>query len=128
MKKNELKKIIISSLKSSIKKELPVYISAIIQSKLKAKDINIATIYANAYCVTFQLKKTQVFFIFMIDIQYQAEKEVKDEKNLKSVIPQEYHNFFNVFLKKNSDILPSNQKYNHKIQLEEEQNFCGKSL
>ena len=34
---------------------------------------------------------------------------------------KKYHNFFNVFSKKESDTLPLDQKYNHKIYLKNEQ-------
>ena len=69
------RKATISSLESSDKKELPVSISAIKISKFKTKDIDIAMISTDAYCITYCLKKTQVFVISMKDIQYQAEKE-----------------------------------------------------
>ena len=36
-------------------------------------------------------------------------------------MPKEYNDFFIVFSKKNSDILPFYQKYDYKILLEEEQ-------
>ena len=55
----------------------------------------------------------------MKDIQYKAEKKVRAESNPRSVVLQEYHNFLDVFSKKNSDTLLSHQKYNHKIYLEE---------
>ena len=57
----------------------------------------------------------------MRDIQYQAEKEARAETNPKSVVPQEYHDFLDVFSKKDSDTLPPHRKYDHKIHLEEEQ-------
>ena len=41
--------------------------------------------------------------------------------NPKSVVPQEYHLFFSIFSKKNSDTLFSHWKYNDKIYLEKEQ-------
>ena len=57
----------------------------------------------------------------MKDIQYQAEKKARAETDPKSVVPQEYHDFLDVFSKKNSDTLPPHRKYDHKIHLEEEQ-------
>lgn len=62
------KKAIFSSLDSLEKKELPVPILVTIKSNPKAKDINIAKISADAYCVACHLKKTQVFTISMRDI------------------------------------------------------------
>ena len=57
----------------------------------------------------------------MKDIQYQAKKEARAKTNLKSVIPQKYYNFLDIFSKKNSNTLFLHQKYDHKIYLEEEQ-------
>ena len=62
-----------------------------------------------------------MFAISMRDVQYQAEKKAKAETNPKNVLPQEYHDFLDVFSKKDSDTLPPHRKYDHKIQLEEEQ-------
>ena len=115
------RKVIISSLDSPDEKELPVSIPVTIKSEPKAKDIDIAMIDANAYCIAYCLKEAQVFAVSMRDIQYQAEKEVKAETNLKNVVSQEYHNFFNVFSKKDLDTFPLHRKYDHKIQLEKEQ-------
>ncbi len=57
----------------------------------------------------------------MRDIQYQAEKEARAETDPQSVVPQEYHDFFDVFSKKDSDTFPPHRKYDHKIYLKEEQ-------
>ena len=59
--------------------------------------------------------------VSMSDIQYQVEKEVRAEINLRSVVSQEYYNFLNVFSKKDSDTLLLHYKYDHKIYLKEEQ-------
>ena len=112
------RKVTISSLTSSDKKELPFPISKIKKLDLKAKDIDIAMIGANAYCATCYLKKAQVFTISMRDIQYQAKKEARAETNPKSVIPQEYHIFLDVFSKKDLDIPFPHRMYDHKIHLE----------
>ena len=107
-------------MESSDKKELPVPISTIKISEPKAKDIDIAMIGADAYRAACHLKGAQVFAVSMRDIQYQAEKEARAETDLKSVVPQEYHDFLDVFSKKDSNILPPHRKYDHKIYLEEE--------
>lgn len=59
----------------------------------------------------------------MKDIQYQAEKKTRTETNLKSVIPQEYYNFHDIFSKKDLDTLLSYQKYDYNIYLEEKRNL-----
>ena len=101
-----LREVTISSLESSDKKKLPVSIPAIKKSGRKAEDINIAMIGADVYYIACCLKKAQVFAVSMRDIQYQAEKEARAKTDSKSIVPQEYHNFLYVFLKKNSDTLP----------------------
>ena len=116
-----LKKATINSLDNSNKKELSVFLAAIKILELKAQNIDIIMIGGDTYCTACFLKEAQVFAVSMRDIQYQAEKEDRAETNLKSVVLQEYHNFLDFFLKKNSDILPPYQKYNHKIYLEKEQ-------
>ena len=121
IRKTSPRKATISSLESSDKKELPVPILTTKTSKPKAKDIDIAMIGANAYRVAYRLKGAQVFAVSMRDIQYQAEKEARAETNPKSVVPQEYHDFLDVFSKKDSNTFPLHRKYDHKIHLEEEQ-------
>ncbi len=103
------------------KKELSVLLAAIKTSEPKAQDIDIAMIGADAYCAACRLKRAEVFAVSMRDIQYQAEKEARVETNPKSVVPQEYLDFLDVFSKKDSDTLPPHRKYDHKIHLEEEQ-------
>ena len=41
----------------------------------------------DAYLKACKLKGAQVFSVSMRDLEYQAEKEVKPETNLKSVVP-----------------------------------------
>ena len=115
------RKATINSLESFDKKELPVPIPTTKTSEPKAKDIDIAMIGADAYRAACHLKGAQVFAVSMRDIQYQAEKEARAETDPKSVVPQEYHDFLDVFSKKDSDTLLPHQKYDHKIHLEEEQ-------
>ena len=57
----------------------------------------------------------------MKDLEYQAEKKAKPETNSENVVPEEYHNLLDIFFKKDSDMLPSHRKYNHKIILEGQQ-------
>ena len=73
----------------------------------------------DAYCIACRLKRAQMFAVSMKDILYQAEKEAKAKTNPKSVVPQKYHDFLDVFSKKNSNTFPPHQKYDYKIHLEE---------
>ena len=91
------------------------------KSDLKAKDIDIAIIGADAYYAVCHLKETQIFVLSIRDIQYQAKKKARAETNPISIVPQEYHDFLDDFSKKDLDTLLSHQKYDHKIHLKEEQ-------
>ena len=53
----------------------------------------------------------------MRDIKYQLNKETKPLTNPKIVVPVEYHDFLNVFLKDISNTLRPHGKYDHKIEL-----------
>lgn len=55
----------------------------------------------------------------MRNLEYQAQKKTRLKTDLKSVVSEKYHDFLDIFSKKNSDILPTHQKYDHKIILEE---------
>lgn len=100
IKESNSRKANISSLNNSDKTELLVFIPATKTFQPKVKDIDIAIISKNAYFIPCYLKIAQVFTILMRDKQYQTEKKVRVKTNLKSLIPQEYHNFLDVFLKK----------------------------
>lgn len=114
-------KAIMRNLNSSDKKELPVFIPAIIKSKHQAKDIDIVIICADAYCAACRWKRAQVFTIFMRNIPYQAEKKARTGTNWKSVVSRKIHDFFDVFSKKNSNTFIRYQNYDYKIQLRKEQ-------
>ena len=85
------------------------------------KDVkDVAIIGTNTYCLACQLKRAQVFTISIKNLEFQAEKKARPETNPKTFLPEEYYDFLNMFLKKNSDKLPFYQKYDYKIILEEE--------
>lgn len=52
-----------------------------------------------------KIKRGQSFAIFVKDLKFQVVKKTKSETDLRNVIPINYHNLFNVFLKKNLDII-----------------------
>ena len=68
------------------KKELSIPLAAIKILEPKAKDIDIAMIGANTYCIACRLKEAQMFAVSIKNIQYQAEKDARAEINAKSVI------------------------------------------
>ena len=88
---------------------------------LDIKEVDVAMIGADANRAACIFKRAQVFAVSKRDLEYQAEKEVKQETDLRTIVPAEYHDLLDVFSKKNSDTLPPHQKYDHKIILEEEQ-------
>ena len=62
-------------------------------------------------------QKAEIFAISMRDIEYQLNKRTKPLTDPKTVVPEEYHDFLDVFLKDISDTLRPYGKYNHKIEL-----------
>ncbi len=103
------RKATINCLDSSDKKELSLPLAAIKILEPKAKDIDISMIGTDTYCAACCLKRAQVFAVSIRDIQCQAKKEARAETNLKSVVPQKYHDFLGVFSKKAWDTLPRYQ-------------------
>lgn len=80
-----------------------------------------AIIGANTYCTTFRIKKSQIFALSIKDLEYQVEKEARSATDWRTVVAAEYHDFLDIFPKKNLDTLPSYQKYDHKIILKKKQ-------
>ena len=120
MEKSKPKTVIISISDHSKKKRLSTLTLEVKVSTSVTKEVNVAMIDTDIYCITCKLKRAQVFAIFIKNLKYQAEKKARPETDPKNVIPEKYHDFLDVFSKKNSDISPSHQNYNHKIILEEE--------
>lgn len=50
-------------------------------------------------------------------------KKARLETDYKYIILEKYHNLLDMFLKKDSDIFSSYQKYHHKSILKEKQNY-----
>ena len=70
-------------------------------------------------------QKAEIFAISMQDIKYQLNKKTKPPTNPKTVVPVEYHDFLDVFLKDISDTLRPYGKYNHKIELLKDKNLAN---
>lgn len=75
MKKTCSRKVIISNFDSLDKKEFLVFIPIIIKSELRTKNVNIAIISENTYCMKLRVKESLVLTIFMKNIQYKAGKK-----------------------------------------------------
>lgn len=52
----------------------------------------------------------------MRDIEYQLEKTTKTPTDPKTVVPEEYHEYLDVFSKEASDTLSEHSKYDHRIR------------
>ena len=76
----------------------------------KQKDVEI-------FAVSIRDIENELNAILMKDIKYQLNKTVKAPTNPKTVVPKEYHEFLDVFLKEASDTLSPHSKYNHQIRL-----------
>ncbi len=123
MDKSKLKIVIISTLNYFKEEKLSILI---LEAKVLIpiiKKVNIAIINLNAYYISFKLKKTQIFTIFIRDLKYQSEKKSRLEINSKIVRPEKYHNLLEIFSKKNLDTLLLYQKYEYKIIFEDKQKY-----
>ena len=80
------------------------------------KPLDLAFIGGAPFMHLAKKQQAEVFAISMRDIEYQLNKGTKPLTNPKTVVPEEYHNFLDVFLKDVSDTLRPYGKYNHKIK------------
>ena len=64
----------------------------------------------------------------MQDIKYQLEKATKTPTDPKTVVPEDYHKFLDIFLKEALDTLSEHSKYDHRIQFLEGYKNHGNSL
>ena len=127
----------ISKWKLSAGNHIPEIIAISFMNKMGKKDlltsipipildksvIDIAIIGTNTYCAACKFKEAQFFAFSMKDLEFQVAKEVKLEIDPKCVIPEEYYDLLDIFLKRDSDILLSYQKNDYKIIVEEEQKY-----
>ena len=69
------------------------------------------------FAVSMQDIENELNTISMKDIKYQLNKMAKTSTDPKTVVPEEYHKFLDVFSKEALDTLLSHSKYNHQIRL-----------
>ena len=86
-----------------------------ITTKIDGKKVDIVIIGADTYYLACRLKRAQVFAMSIRNLEYQAEKKPRPETDLRNIVLEEYHDFFDLFSKKNSDTLCLHQKNDHKI-------------
>ena len=80
------------------------------------KPINLAFIGGAPFTYLAKQKNVEIFVISMRDIEYQLKKATKTPTDLKTVVPEKYHEFLDVFSKETSDTLSEHSKYDHRIR------------
>lgn len=68
---------------------MPISVLETKVSTLGTKQINVIIIGADAYRVTYRIKRAQVLTIFMRDLEYQIEKKARPETKIRTIIPAE---------------------------------------
>lgn len=94
---------------------------------LLVREKHLAFIDAAPFQYLAKQKDVEIFTISMQDIEYQLSKTAKTLTDPKTVVPEEYHEFLDVFSKKASDTLTPHSKYDHQIRLLEGYRHHGHS-
>ena len=102
-------------LKASSKVSLPP--AALPQANALIKPLELAMVDAVPFQYFTKQKDVEIFVISMRDLEYQLNKAKKHITDLVIVVPECYHEFLDIFLKKTSDKVSLHSKYNHKIKL-----------
>ena len=87
------------------------------------KPLNLAFVGGALFVHLAKKRKADIFAISMRDIEYQLNKTTKPPTDPKTVVPTEYHDLIDVFLKDVSDTLRPYGKYDHKIKLLKDKDF-----
>ena len=101
---------------------------------MKSRDFSIAMVRAAAFQTAAHQKETQLFSITLSELDKQL-SELKDsiqlnkisrmteneQKNLRTKVPKEFHDFLDVFDRKAAEVLPLNRTYNHKIEIDSDE-------
>lgn len=80
-------------------------------------------INADAYYRACKIKEAQFFVLFIKNLEYLIQTEVRQVTNPKGIVLEEYDNLLNIFSKKDSNILLSQEKQDYKIILKKEQKY-----
>ena len=101
---------------------------------MKSRDFSIAMVGAAAFQTAAHQKETQLFSITLSELDKQL-SELKDgiqlneisrmteneQKNLRTKVPKEFHDFLDVFDRKAAEVLPPNRTYDHKIEIDSDE-------
>ena len=93
----------------------------------ETKPINLAFIKGALFTYLAKQKNVEICAISMRNIKYQPKKAAKTLMDPKTMVPENYHKFLDVFLKKASDTLSKHSKYDHRIQFLESYKDHGNS-
>lgn len=105
-KQSILKTVIMNILHKAGKDGLSIATLKIEVSMFAIEQIDVIMIGMNAYCTIYRLKKAHIFAVFMRNLEYQSEKQLRPEIDPGTVILAKYPDFLKVFFKKNSDTHP----------------------
>lgn len=98
----------------------------------KPKEFNIAMVGAAPFRTIAHQKGTELFSITMCELDtclcnVQGQDSIQisemtpdEQKDMKTKVPIEFHDFLDVFDRKAAEILPPNRTYDHRIELESE--------
>ena len=101
---------------------------------MKSRDFGIAMVRVAAFQTAAHQKETQLFSITLSELDKQL-SELKDsiqpnkisemtedeQKNLRTKVPKEFHDFLDVFDRKAAEVLPPNRTYDHKIEIDSDE-------
>ena len=108
---------------------------------MKSRDFSIAMMRAAAFQTAAHQKETQLFSITLSELDKQL-SELKDDiqlnkisrmtenkqKNLRTKVPKEFHDFLNVFDRKAAEVLSLNRTYDHKIEIDSDEPLSKSQL
>ena len=86
-------------------------------TKESTKPLELAMVGAALFQYLTKQKGVKIFGISMWDLEYQLNRTEKPVTTSATMVPKCYHEFLDVFSKKESDKVLSHSKYNHKIEL-----------
>ena len=93
----------------------------------ETKPIDLTFIGGAPFTYLVKQKNVEIFAISMRNIKYQLEKTTKTPTDPKTMVPEEYHEFLDVFSKEASDTLSEHSKYDYRIRFLESYKNHGNS-
>ena len=93
----------------------------------ETKPIDLVFIGQAPFTYLTKQKDVGIFAISIRDVEYQLKKATKTPTDPKTVVPEEYHKFLDVFSKEASDTLSEHSKYDHRIRFLESYKDYGNS-